>query len=856
MNGRNAFVNRFIANQPKHKRVELTKKNSFQILPFKLIAGFITSTANGIVSNDTSYIADYSTFQRVFTGLENMLALWEDAYLVQKEKEDDTFLTKQVNFGRSFRGMVNSTTSGAVFEPSPIDNDFLQQFTQEEFRVFTYEDLKEEDLFKLYLIPEIKNEKWLYISSATKYYNTAKEFEHTEIVFTTLNETLAKSGGAVEQFIHRSAPGEGYVWPEINQDGELIYSLNKIKDRPVTSIQDEFSGPAAFNTIFAYGRPVEQSNENGIIENKFNEKIESPRLLLPYSLETPITSPLNTRPTAEANWYTGLFIPTLWDNYDDWKKQFDASYDMTMRNEYEGVLEYNEADVKASNPETDGTHAHILWDSSWKPHTTKKYDCRTNARVVDELDLNGDYSITEMFAHNIFGTSYLEAIPLQITQNITWRLSDVPLIGGFLEKLTFGVPIGWNNQAIRLKAENIWLMIPASIAEFGNVLMGKPNNKGLTPLEVFTGKGQGEQFEVSGVNDTGSVIKVSLTDLFTIVKGGKTYTFNTLHLGQKRPTKDENGQDVTFTDEYLLWDNTCKPAPRKVAGYVIDAATNKTLSKTNYRRTFFVENYQDWTGTYKSQSSFTNSIRDWNNTIKMSKWESLSLTPVHYPEVIVDPTPPTTNYPVIAIPQLELSAQAYQVPLGEIDADDNRLLPEIFNYEPQHMGSRNGGTTSKTYSISWDTTPYGGLTVFLQNYKSIKINFYKTLTQSNTPMEVDISQFTSSEIALTSISLPRQQYRYRVWNDTGSSVNINTDKPFVDRLLTSTINTYPKLIKDGNNIKLEITITSTWTWNQDWRIFYYQNYKDDMAIINDAVYSNQYETISSNQVYANPKPII
>ncbi|MFW3387891.1 UNVERIFIED_CONTAM: hypothetical protein RF648_17975, partial [Kocuria sp. CPCC 205274] len=62
MNGRNAFVNRFIANQPKHKRVELTKKNSFQILPFKLIAGFITSTANGIVSNDTSYVADYSTF--------------------------------------------------------------------------------------------------------------------------------------------------------------------------------------------------------------------------------------------------------------------------------------------------------------------------------------------------------------------------------------------------------------------------------------------------------------------------------------------------------------------------------------------------------------------------------------------------------------------------------------------------------------------------------------------------------------------------------------------------------------------------------------------------------------------------
>lgn len=53
---------------------KLTKDNSFLVFPFELIAGYITSTENGIRQNDNVIIEDYSNFQRVFTGLENMLA--------------------------------------------------------------------------------------------------------------------------------------------------------------------------------------------------------------------------------------------------------------------------------------------------------------------------------------------------------------------------------------------------------------------------------------------------------------------------------------------------------------------------------------------------------------------------------------------------------------------------------------------------------------------------------------------------------------------------------------------------------------------------------------------------------------
>lgn len=63
---------RLLSNGPK--KLTLTKDNSFLVFPFELVAGYITSTENGLRQNDSVDIADYSNFQRVFTGLENMLA--------------------------------------------------------------------------------------------------------------------------------------------------------------------------------------------------------------------------------------------------------------------------------------------------------------------------------------------------------------------------------------------------------------------------------------------------------------------------------------------------------------------------------------------------------------------------------------------------------------------------------------------------------------------------------------------------------------------------------------------------------------------------------------------------------------
>lgn len=774
MEGRNGFVNRFIKQQPKRKKIELNKDNAYQICPFNIIGGFITSTENGIVSNDNSFIEDYSTFQRVFTGLENLLVVWEDAFLVQKDTEDATHLTKIPNFaGRTFWGSVNSVIDGATFEPSPIDNVFLQETTNQTITVFSYEEITDADLYKLYLIPKLNGNKWMYISNSVKYYNTAKEFEHVEITFTSLNEKIAQTGGAVEQFVHRSAPGEGYAWPLINKNGIIETDPVLLRDRPITSMQDEFSCGAAINTIFAYGRPVNTEITNNIITYKFNEKIEASRLLLPYAIETPQTSILNTKPATESNFYYGHFKPTLWSNFDNWKKPIQANYDLEQQNKYEGVLVATDTTkLKNSNPvlPNDETHNHILWDNQWRVNPDNEYEI-INAMAKDKLSLKKDMNINEILAHNYFASAHIENLPLEIEQNITWHAKDIPLIGGFLNKLSLGIPWGWQNHAIRIGIKSIGFLIPVSTVEYGNKTMDTPTDVQI-PLSIFTGKQQGEQYETAGLNDIGTSIKIGLTDLFNITIQGVEYTLSTVHLGLNCPLIDENGTTIPHGPSVLLWDETCKPAPRKVAGYVIDVSASKVLCKNNFRRTFFTNDIQDWTGTYKTQSSFTNSIRDWTNVIKMSKWESVSPTPVHYPTALLDPKPPTVNYPNIKFnplsgiqmeptefagflkttPCITLALsndvpeypKSKKVKLNYFVEGDISFVYDNDGFKSYQLNTytRGGSWGSNTWVndgnwnekiiASFDTTPHGGIATFLQNYSKLEFSYLRNGSYSET----------------------------------------------------------------------------------------------------------------------------
>lgn len=617
----------------------------FYLVPFYLDdLGTANTTEVGIVGNEFE-INDFTSYAKLLTGLDNVIAKWDEAYNVyidyeaNKDLPDiEKYITKEYKRGRVIKCTSYQDATGSNIIPSPVDSSFKQIEINENIIVKTNEKLKIDDIIKVYLIPQKNKWRWLYIptNGLTEYYDKDNNYIGAEITLMSVNSLYSTSGGAIEQFIQKSAPGEGYAFPKWNAETKQIeMDEERAKDLPVQAVQREYSGAAAFNTIYCYGRPTIQIVENGIIKNTFNSKIKASRLLLPYQVQTPNVSPINTKPSAETDYYLAVDAkPTLNKYYKSWKEQFQANYDLSLRAQYEGVLELPKiSELEETNPIDNGTHRYILWDNDFQVRfTNKEFNTETNKLAENRIILNETFSIPEIMAHNCFITNHLITLPMNAQTNTTWSLRDIPIIGGFLNTLTLGIPLGWTNTKARVQMGKVMLLTPANLIKYGNQLIETADNS-LVPFDLLQ-ENTADLIQHSGIAGMGSSIKLLLTDEF--IKNGIRY--NTIQLGQRL----QNG-------EILKWDGNCKPvAPTNTAGYVIDILIDRTLSKTDCRTVFFSSQYEAHQSTYKTKSKFTGEIRDWTNEIRFSSWKANSGT-LRWPEVIQQPLPPKVNKPLIAI---------------------------------------------------------------------------------------------------------------------------------------------------------------------------------------------------------------
>lgn len=90
----------------------------------------------------------------------------------------------------------------------------------------------------------------------------------------------------------------------------------------------------------------------------------------------------------------------------------------------------------------------------------------------------------------------------------------------------------------------------SSLAEYGNVLkgQGEASDEVWIPLETFTGNRKDDATDYSGINATGTIFKVGLTDMFEKDLGTPEapdlYLFNTVGLGQVYDASDHNGKAI------------------------------------------------------------------------------------------------------------------------------------------------------------------------------------------------------------------------------------------------------------------------------------------------------------------------
>lgn len=69
----NRIFNTKIIEDTNTPKIEPKKENMVNLYPFELVMGFVTQTEAGQNGNNVD-VYDYSTFEKIFTGLENVLA--------------------------------------------------------------------------------------------------------------------------------------------------------------------------------------------------------------------------------------------------------------------------------------------------------------------------------------------------------------------------------------------------------------------------------------------------------------------------------------------------------------------------------------------------------------------------------------------------------------------------------------------------------------------------------------------------------------------------------------------------------------------------------------------------------------
>ena len=576
----------------------LSKSDFTYIFPFDLKSGYITNTELGI--NKNINIEDYSTFQRIFTGRENLIAKWTNSEVIENNDRKDNiggyYFDKYHKIGKFYKGYTYTKEMGAIFSPSPMDHNFIQQANHETQTFFVKEEFYPKDNFKLYIVLQFSQDsnqwdsQWYYASDIQKFRRPDGSYFGTLLTLTSLNTKLAETGQAIDQLIQRGAPGEGYAWPFITQDNKVEVDPIKILPPGASAIQISYNGAGAIASIGAFGRPAINPIYNEQ-KKRYEGKIYAPRLLLPYFSLTPTANPVFTKQGPESDYFFAQgATPQLETTYQDWNKAREAQKNPALLNAYEGLLNLNQtlSDLEDTNPSDQTSNnalapRNTLWSNEWKVKMNGwkiKSTQTTNAEVefsdqhyiryalggssiAGELDLDStnkwiktDYiqlkdtntppitlTIPQFLAHNIFIQKKNIVLPTSIRHNTIWSLRNIPVIGGILSHLTGGIWLGWKNSNVQFQMEPIPMLVPTTMVRYGQSTMAESGsgNSVRIPLELFAGKSDFASAEYGGIPAINAMLKVGITDRFALPYNGEdpqyltgeyVYVFNTNDLGQ------------------------------------------------------------------------------------------------------------------------------------------------------------------------------------------------------------------------------------------------------------------------------------------------------------------------------------
>lgn len=625
--------------------LENQNNNGLIIIPWTIYTGFIINTEKGFVPIYSSP-SDYSSFNYVFTGKDNVICCWEGVVPWKKPKNINqcAFRPMMGNYylGELISGDYNGTTDFANGEIVEEMIDFKSEYT---IRVHTYFPKsniirnkalesnqkqgthyffpQERDKFKFYAIPTLTGKKWLYISNI-QYISpiSSSDVWEAEITFSSVSDKLRKTGLAQEQFVQYAAAGDPHIEPLItfDENGKASVGYQTVEAQKITHIQVELLGPGMFCGVGVYGRKLEPVP--GGTPYSFNTW----KQLLSYSFFSPNNSDYNRNSSATKNFYyfpyCGIEMYSSKDLFDIRKQslnsvaQMDYSGCLTLGSGSEwtnwtGDTGLNADSIHMSNPLQQQINIH--WDyfnTFWKPLsygqiTPPTYDCSTIPYCENTITMNSNMNFVDIFNLNSMIFKNQLDLPLGFRNSKPFRASNIAFIGGML-----AAPIG--DWIVNANTSNIQ---PISFGLFGDTeLLHYLTQKKLQnePIAIFLDDlVDSKDGNWSGADAVNTTMCWELTDKFD--KNGTVW--DTKYLGQR---KNEYGNNLPIIP---LYGSDCKVVEKNEGdGFSIDKILIQALYKGNIRISMY--SYDNltlstpiWQTTIMSSSSWTKSIRNWTSIV-------------------------------------------------------------------------------------------------------------------------------------------------------------------------------------------------------------------------------------------------
>lgn len=633
------------------------------IAPFVLFLGAVKNTNYGEVKNVEP--ATQTTFQQIFSGQDDVLAVWEDSTTSKLDENNDTLpneeknAAKVFNVGRTLKGMMSSEQGLSTFakKQDPSLADFTtQQAAVSVSIIFEDPQITFNDLFKFYVIPQSGTNQYLYISQLITYKDpTGRSFQ--EAIFSSVNDLLESTGSAVSQYIQNIGVGSAYAFPAVeyvddenNPDSNekiIKFKLNpnKLKGVPATSIQIEIFGPAILLGLNVMGRP-----------SKGDNKIYAPRLLGYSKFETPILSTITNKQTGENNYKiiydAEVEVVKYWS---DWKEKIKSLYEDGAKQNYEGLL-------LTDKDKTDATNSGETYYDSWNTGWTHQQDggvisTPENRMTEGTITYQKGAKLSDhLVAMGVALMGQLR-LPIGVKETTIWNLKDIPIIGPFASIFTLGIPVGWQNTDEVINGKKISGFIPATLYDFISNINVVSDDQGAIALDAFRDNESDEISSILGTSTTSLALKMRLTDKANKPNAeGVIETKNTIDIGQ------DGGW---LLDGNEVWQD---PNLEVNEGYEIDIIDPIILGKADYKITIFNGDQEIYQSVHQSRAKFTDSIREIHNPTKTSNWEEIDSKISDYPQAIPDPLPPSVQYPNLST-TIDINATA--------DADNGESITEM-----------------------------------------------------------------------------------------------------------------------------------------------------------------------------------